>query len=292
MNSNVISRNWVFLGDSLTEGVGSQRVSHVSELVKCLRKRSPNSNAVHHMRLREIEGPGFDQFVKFNVAGFIDRDQPVDPALWVWNLGCEGRTIEADFEWLSFIRNLRPEWVVIFRGSLESIVRPAMITDGSWPWVVPNSWRSYSSLDPRCYFSSTWWRKAKQSSIDEIKQLTRRRLLDLRPGMPLMNLESLTRNYGELLAKLRELSTRVLVLGLLPVDDRMFPGSEDYFPQVTEGLKELANNHNVHFLDWGGHLRSLPDYRKLFYRDGFHPNGEGAKVLAAMLEGYLEGGRA
>jgi len=45
-------RNWIFLGDSLTEGVGSKRVSHVTELVKQLRL-SGGAN-VHEFRLRQL----------------------------------------------------------------------------------------------------------------------------------------------------------------------------------------------------------------------------------------------
>jgi lysophospholipase L1-like esterase len=284
------TRNWVFLGDSLTEGIGSQRVSHVSELVKCLRSSesgSGNGRAIHHMRLREVDH-GLDRFVRFNVAGFLDRDTTADAALWVWNLGCEGRTIEEDFGWVPFVTNLRPECVVIFRGSLESIIRPAMIKDGSWPWWLPNSWRTYSSLDPRCYFSSTWWRRAKQSSLDRTKQMTRRKLLAVRPGKPLMELESLTEKYSDLLLRLRGLAPRILVLGLLPVDDRMFPGSGEYFRRVTENLQELSSRLEVEFLDWGSCLASLEAYPELFYRDGFHPNNKGARVLAEILRGHLE----
>jgi len=295
MGEDLISRNWVFLGDSLTEGIGSQRVSHVSELVDCLRAddaNSPHHRAVHHMRLREVDSQGFDRFVKFNVAGFIDRDKQIEPALWVWNLGCEGRTIEEDFAWVPFVTNLRPECIVIFRGGLESIIRPAMIKDGSWPWWVPNSWRGYPTLDPRCYFSSTWWRKAKQSSLDKIKQGTRRKLLGLRPGKPLLDLESFTTTYAELLRQFRPLRTRVLVLGLLPVDDRSFPGSAEYFGRVNEELKGLTDRLGVEFLDWGAHLTSLEMHRELFYRDGFHPNHRGAKTLAEILRRQLGEGVA
>jgi lysophospholipase L1-like esterase len=285
-----ISRNWVFLGDSLTEGIGSQRVSHVSELVLCLRAKKTESvdvGAVHHMRLREVDPEGFDRFVKFNVAGFIDRDEQAEPALWVWNLGCEGRTIEEDFGWVPFVKNLQPECIVIFRGSLESIIRPAMIKDGSWPWWVPTSWRNYSTLDPRCYFSSTWWRKVKQSSLDKIKQVSRRKLLDLRPGKPLMDLESFINNYAELLVQFRPLDTRVLVLGLLPVDDRSFPGSAEYFCSVNAEVKQLAIRFGVEFFDWGTCLKSHEKYQELFYRDGFHPSGKGARILAEILLGRL-----
>src|SRR5262245_48563797 len=104
------SRNWVFLGDSLTEGVGSKRISHVTELAKQLR--------ASEFRLRHVDA--FNGQVEFNVAGLMNvvaQQQSED--LWLWNLACEGKTIESDFEWLPLIGALRPELVVVFRGSLE-----------------------------------------------------------------------------------------------------------------------------------------------------------------------------
>src|SRR5687768_10684392 len=121
--------NWVFLGDSLTEGVGSKRISYVSELVTRLRSARCENN-VHELRLRHVDPHGFDRFVEFNVAGKIDVDAGQFASdLWLWNLACEGQTIETDVNWLPLIRTLRPELVVIFRGSLESIVRPAALHD-------------------------------------------------------------------------------------------------------------------------------------------------------------------
>src|SRR5215208_4733035 len=206
-------RNWVFLGDSLTEGVGSKRISHVAELVKQLRSSGAN---VHEFRLRHVDN-GFNDQIDFNVAGLMNVDTDQNPsALWLWNLACEGKTIDSDFGWLPLIAALRPELVVIFRGSLESIVRPAMVTEGDWPWWVPQSWRGYAAMDPRCYFSTTWWRKAKQTSVDALKQRARLKLLRLQPGKPLMDVDRLIGHQASLLKSLRALDARVVVLGLLP----------------------------------------------------------------------------
>jgi lysophospholipase L1-like esterase len=270
-------RNWVFLGDSLTEGVGSKRVSHVTELVKQL--RLSGSANVHEFRLRQIDAD-FNRQIEFNVAGQmnVDTDQRVED-LWLWNLACEGQTIDSDFAWLPLIAALRPELVVIFRGSLESIIRPAMIADGDWPWWVPQSWRGYAAMDPRCYFSTTWPRKAKQSSVDALKQRARLKLLKAKPGRPLIDVENFASYQTELLKRLAALGTRVLVLGLLPVDEARFPGSSTQFITVNERLKQIAAAEGAEFFDWalslngGGH----------FYRDGFHPNAAGAEALARLL---------
>lgn len=263
--------NWVFLGDSLTEGVGSKRISHVAELAKLL--------GASEFRLRPIDA--LNGHVDFNVAGLMQQ-QSSD--LWLWNLACEGKTIETDFEWLPLIGALRPELIVVFRGTLESVVRPVMLRDGAWPWWVPRSWRTYSAMDPRCYFSTTWWRKAKQTSVDALKQKARLKLLKLQPGKPLMELEKFVQYQGELLRQLRAISARVLVLGLLPVDETCFPESPEYFATVNEKLKEVANAAGAEFFDWASLLNAREE---LFYRDGLHPSEHGARALAEILRETL-----
>jgi hypothetical protein len=276
----------VFLGDSLTEGVGSNRVSHVAELAKQLRASGDSVN-VHVFRLRHIDAVNGQ--VEFNIAGSMNvAQQRESEDLWLWNLACEGQTIESDSEWLPLIAALRPELVVIFRGSLESIIRPAMISNGSWPWWVPQSWRGYAAMDPRCYFSTTWWRKAKQTSVDALKQRVRLKLLRACPGRPLMDLESLASHQSELIKQLRSLGTRIVVLGLLPVDEDRFPGSADHFKIVNARLQQIAQGEDVEFFDWASQLTG----NGFFYRDGFHPNAGGAAALAKILRERLCGENA
>jgi lysophospholipase L1-like esterase len=274
------ARNWVFLGDSLTEGVGSSRVSHVSALVQQLRASGCAASAnVHEFRLRHVDNR-FNRQIEFNVAGLMNVDKQHEPSdLWLWNLACEGQMIDSDFDWLPLIAALRPELVVVFRGSLESIIRPAMVRDGDWPWWAPQSWRGYAAMDPRCYFSTTWWRRAKQTSVDALKQKVRLKLLQSRPGEPLMDLEVFATYQTELIRQLRTLGTRVLVLGLLGVDEARFPGSTAYFKTVNARLEEIATAQGVEFVDWGSQLHSAA----LFYRDGFHPDSTGAATLATVL---------
>ncbi len=272
-----MARNWVFLGDSLTEGVGSKRISHVTELVKQMRAAAGTN--VHEFRLRQI-GADPSRQIDFNVAGLMNVDADHKPTdLWLWNLACEGQTIDSDFGWLPLIAALRPELVVVFRGSLESIIRPAMVAERNWPWWVPQSWRGYAAMDPRCYFSTTWWRKAKQSSVDALKQRARLKLLRLQPGKPLIDVEQFASYQIQLLKRLRALEARVLVLGLLPVDEARFPGSRAQFKTVNARLKQIAEAEGAEFVDWGSSLNG----GDLFYRDGFHPNAAGADALARIL---------
>ena len=282
-----MTRNWVFLGDSLTEGVGSRRISHVSELAKQLRSQRNGNSNVHEFRLRPID-TSVNQQIQFNVAGWMNAGQRHDSSdLWLWNLACEGQTIDADFAWLPLIAALHPDLVVIFRGSLESIIRPAMLRDGAWPWWVPASWRGYAAMDPRCYFSTTWWRKAKQAGIDALKQKTRLKLLKAREGTPIMDADVLVKHLASLLKELRSLTARVLVVGLLPVSEECFPGSAEHFESVNAKLRSVAEAESAEFFDWGSQLGQRGRHEDLFYRDTFHPNAAGGRALAEILQTRL-----
>ena len=176
---------------------------------------------------------------------------------------------------------------MVFRGSLESIIRPAVLRDGDWPWWVPSSWRDYASMDPRCYFSTTWWRKAKQTSIDALKQKVRLKLLKNGAGTPLIDADLLAGYHEALLKKLRTAAGRVLVLGLLPVSEQCFPGTPDHFRFVNAKLRAVAEAEGADFFDWGSVLQQRGPHEDFFYRDGFHPNAAGARALAEILQTRL-----
>lgn len=281
-------RNWVFLGDSLTEGIGSSRASYVTELARLLRQPSADSGAVHDIRLREVDPATFNPYLRANLAGYLDLDpQSGGTALWLWNLASEGRTLETDVRWLPLLHNLQPERIFIYRGSLESILRPAAVRDGNWPAWVPASWRGVVAMDPRCYFSSTWWRRAKQVTVDRWKQIARRRLLRERTPRPLVDADTILAQYSFLLTALRPLGARVWVLGLVPPEAACFPGTPEYFRHLNEPLQRLARDSGAEFIDWApGIEASGPgDWR---YRDGFHPNLAGARLMADILRARLE----
>jgi hypothetical protein len=286
-------RNWVFLGDSLTEGVGSSRVSYVSELVSLLReaelqKPQRDRTVIHEFRLRRVDPDRFNQFIRVNTVGIWNAGASGPGAtLWLWNFACEGTTTESDMDWMPLIENLRPERVFVFRGSLENVVRPAALADSHWPWWVPLSWRGYASMDPRCYFSTTWWRRAKQVAVDAAKQKVRLALLAQRGGYTLLDQSQFSRCSVELFAALRRVTERLHILGLLPIEASTFPGSAERFQQMNDFLRTAVRTAEADFIDWGCDMKARMKGRDCFYRDGFHPNLVGARVLADILHERL-----
>jgi lysophospholipase L1-like esterase len=138
-------------------------------------------------------------------------------------------------------------------------------------------------MDPRCYFSTTWWRRAKQTSVDALKQKARLKLLKLRPGKPLIELEVFAFYQTQLIQKLRALESHVMILGLLPVGQSHFPGSAEHFKTVNARLQEIAKVEGAEFFDWASLLAAKGTQSELFYRDSFHPNQAGARALAEIL---------
>ena len=286
--------NWFFFGDSLTEGVGSNRVSYVSELVKAsraLEEKKPigNRRAIHFLKMRSVDAVTFNPHIECNIAGNLSKDNSgADRALWIWNFACEGTTIKADQEWISWVENIKPEKIFVFRGSLESVIRPSGAVSGVWPWWVPKSWRGYASMDPRCYFSNTWWRKAKQVLVDSIKQKIRLYLLMTSEQASLLDLLSFEYELKSTISDFRKICENVYVLGMLPINGQTFPSSDRSFRDINICLSKISTCLNVNFLDWGIELNSRHDRFDLFYRDGFHPNKDGAKILADFLMRFLK----
>lgn len=285
----MISENWFFFGDSLTEGVGSSRISYLSEFVELFRKSEEKKpietrRVVHLVKMRDVDPVTFNRYIKCNIAGNWSRgDFGQGGTVWIWNFACEGTTIKYDQQWLPWIQNIKPEKIFLFRGALENVIRPSAAVVGGWPWWVPASWHGYASMDPRCYFSDTWWRKTKQLFIDAIKQKIRLFFLSKGDNKSLLELPYFADEFRKNLSEFCYLCTDVYVFGMLPIADAKFPGSNARFDKVNSIIFKETNRHNATFLDWGVRLASRQDCFDLFYRDGFHPNKSGAKVLAEHL---------
>jgi lysophospholipase L1-like esterase len=271
------------MGDSLTEGIGTRRISYVSEFVRLLRGSA--DRPVHAVRMRSIDFSRSRDLKHFDFAGHCDWDSgKTGYPMLIVNLAAEGTTIEDDATRLSAVLAMQPSRVFLLRGPLETIVRPAAVTTGRWPFWVPHAWRSCAAMDPRCYFSSARLRRAKQVLIDRAKQRVRQRLL-ARGGAPLLDTERYVNCFRRILEALREQCVETTVLTLPPVSEQTFPGTSALVEGRNQALRDLCRVTGAHFADWVPDLRAATS--GMFCRDGFHPSEEGAKLLAQRLAGYL-----
>ena len=278
-----LTETWVFLGDSLTEGIGTRRVSYVSELAKLLRVEG--GRAVHELRFRMLDLSSSRDLAHFNAAAQLVKDgRAAGSALWLVNLAAEGTLTPSDLDHVALVAALKCSRVFVLRGALESVLRPRQVKAGGWPFWTPRSWRHFAALDPRCFFSATWWRKARQAALDAAKQRLRLRLL-AEGGAPLVPDDEFLRSFEALLRALAPIGARIIVLALPPISGAVFPGSDDVMQRRNASLCALCAARQVEFIDW--HAEILRGFPALFCRDGFHPNESGARLMASILQKYL-----
>jgi lysophospholipase L1-like esterase len=96
-------------------------------------------------------------------------------------------------------------------------------------------------------------------------------------------------HYEHLLAGLRELGPRVHVLGLIPPDRDRFPGSAEHFAMLNARVRAVAQTRCASFLDWAADVDARRGQETWRYRDGFHPNQAGARLLAEIIRDRLLG---
>ena len=278
-----VTETWVFLGDSLTEGIGTRRVSYVSELAKLL--RAEGGRAVHELRFRMLDFSSSRDLSHFNAAAqLVKDDSTARSALWLVNLAAEGTLTPSDLDHMALLAALKCNRIFVLRGALESVLRPRPVKAGGWPFWTPRAWRHFAALDPRCFFSATWWRRAKQTALDAAKQRLRLRLL-AQGGVPLVSDDEFLHSVNALLGALAPIGARISVLALPPISSAVFPGSDDVMQRRNASLRALCATRRVDFIDW--HAEILRGFSTLFCRDGFHPNESGARLMASTLQKYV-----
>lgn len=142
-------------------------------------------------------------------------------------------------------------------------------------------------MDPRCYFSTSWWRRAKQKAVDTLKQRIRLSLLKDGEGCTLVDEARFLESSREMFLRIRGLTEHLHVLGLLPIGNSTFPGSQERFDRVNRLLQLTALEAGASFLDWGVEMRLRMASSDLFYSDRFHPNQAGYAILADVLIEHL-----
>ena len=93
--------------------------------------------------------------------------------------------------------------------------------------------------------------------------------------------------YQELLGGVKRFKARIIIAGMLPVGDASFPASDAQFQLLNDELRALAEREGVEFLNWGAEVRRQMVAENFYYRDGFHPNAEGARFLAREIFAHL-----
>jgi hypothetical protein len=151
-------------------------------------------------------------------------------------------------------------------------------------WVPPR-WRTKGWLDPRPYFSRQWLKGLYQQTESAIRWRYRNLLLRAfggTPATPPADFERGVRAVVDVI--LRQTDAAVLLLTPAGINGRYYPGTPASMNACAAACHAVAGEHTgtgrVAVADTSG----LLDRRSDFLADGFHPNREGHRKLAALVE--------
>lgn len=274
----------IFFGDSMTEGIGSERISYVSELHRILNNMGVPSS-LERIRRSETLG-GFPS----NLWNWVIHSQPAfwpnapldDRGVRLINFAVEGTTIDYDMMLQSQLHGLRPDVIFVFRGVVEAVHR--MDLDGFLTRCLPKRWKSMGALEPRCYFSNHWLRGIKQYLESESKSWLRRKIFSAHGSYPIMTPEEFSQKLETFLTRLKEAYDAPVVVGtMLPIIGKHFPGTAKEFENFNDVIKGVTSSLKVELLEWHLALPKSHALEELYFADGLHLNAKGNAILAEVL---------
>lgn len=200
------------------------------------------------------------------------------------DLSRSGRLIDETLDHVDDIRRFRPDVALVALGGSESVVHPGPVAKRLIERYAPTSWHGVGGLQPRAYYSTDPARRCRQRVVSWLKVALKHVLIPLTRGGPRMAPEVFGRHLDELLTVLEQAGCATVVLGLWPIDERLFPGTPACFARTEREIVRVTSEHrSASFVDFGSELRVWDDYLD----DRLHLNDDGHARVAALVAARL-----
>lgn len=185
---------------------------------------------------------------------------------------------EVGAETIARVAGFGPGLVVLSFGAAEGHVHPSRLLQAVLDRFAPASWRGPDGIEPRPYFSRRPARRLAQRAVSRAKVLVKRALIAVTGGFHRLAAEDFEAGLRDLLDRLGP-APKVLV-GLWPVDDRMFPRSNPVLLRHDAILRAVAaERDDAVYVDAARAVRRWDD----FLEDHAHLNDEGHERVAALV---------
>lgn len=243
----------VFLGDSITEGLG------------VMRSKSSFANLLQ-MKLKS------------------SCSQPVE----IINFGASAMQInESRKKYEKKILDLEPDIIVFAHGNTESVVREKK----KYLRFLPKRWRRPGWMDPRPYYSTRTYRRWLEKLESGIRWRVKVTLINIFGGEQWMSLTEFRQQITDFVMTNLNHSAKTKIIFLTPgdIEEKYFPGSPESMKKYSQVMKDIyehtKSSNRVFMCDSSQCLHQWNDY---FY-DRFHPNEAGHdKIAEALLDTIIE----
>lgn len=246
---------FVFLGDSITEGLGVNRSrKNYGDLL---------GNKIQSTYSKKVN---------------------------IVNFGASAMQINQSRErFENKIIDLAPDFLVIAHGITEAIVRPQK----KYLRYLPKRWRRPGWMDPRPYYSTRLLTRWLQKIESGARWRCKASLIKVFGGETWMSLELFNKNITEFVQVLLNHNSKLNIIFLAPsdIEEKYFPFSQESMKCYREELQKIQTQFHytkrVHFCDSSNYLNKWDDYQD----DRFHPNESGHdKIADALLETIIQNG--
>ncbi|UNK18764.1 GDSL-type esterase/lipase family protein [Paenibacillus sp. N3/727] len=243
----------VFLGDSITEGLG------------VIRSKTNYAN-----------------LLQTHIKSLVS--QPVE----IVNFGASAMQVnESKKKYEQRILELQPDIIVFAHGITEAIVREQK---RYLKWL-PKRWRRPGWMDPRPYYSTRMLRRWPEKLESGLRWRVKVALIKVFGGKQWMSLEEFKQHTTDFVLNVlnNSVDTKIILLSPSDIEEKYFPGSPASMKQYRGVLNDICEKwkftNRIFLCDTSQSLHKWNDYLE----DRFHPNELGhSKIAKALMNTIIQ----
>lgn len=240
--------NRVFLfGDSITQGLGSRKISFEKELARIL-------------------GSGFE------VINLASTGTTIDYALKLLD---RGEIVPTE--------HCQTICIVLY-GNVDAQIRPNR--KGKVFPCIPKRYKGGGMLMPRPFYSRSFYKRMGQHLDNMVRRFLSCLVKAIDGTEQWVRIEPFSNMYSLFLDRLIGLGFYVVCCSCVYIDEKLFPGSPKQYELFNDRIKAAALSRQLPYVDLYKLFRDCVGRRgweSVYNMDHFHPNGEGYRLIAEAI---------
>lgn len=235
--------NIVIIGDSISHGLGKQKINYEESLKKELSEQY------------KLESN-------------------------IFNLSETGKTIEYVQGIINKVDDLKPDLIIIALGSVDALMRPK--PDGKIWKIVPKRYKKNGYLDPIPFYSHNFFRSCVQHIDSNFRWRLKLLLMKLCGKYCWVNKDIFSMLYSETISHFRKykivaITTSYVDEKFFPGSNNNLYSYSEEIKAICSNQQNISvfdlYNLEKNFVQTGG-------WTGFFYQDHFHPNSNGYSIIA------------
>jgi len=236
----------VIIGDSISEGVGSQKINYVHDL---------------EMMLSGVWE--FDNLAKTGTTIIYGRS-----LLEELKAGCPDCVL---IMYGSVDAQIRPN----LSGNRWGITK-----------MIPARYKIGGMLDPRSFYSTKWYRIIPDRIDNIVRKMLKQIVLRTEGVIQWVSLDQFREKYEYVVSDLINAGIRVLCVSTVYLDDEYFLNSNVEYSKYNKVIEEIAKKYGASYINLFDALREEVvenGWNELYSHDHFHPNINGYKFISEIF---------